>query len=62
MEFLSICESDATSSPSVGEIFVDRYTAYTVPVLEAYSVQWRNKCTVEVNDEHLIVNGQDKVH
>ena len=52
----------AADTPIPGETFVDRYTAYTVPVLEAYCAQWRNKCTVEITAEHLIVDGQDKVH
>ena len=49
-------------TPIAGETFVDRYTAYTVPVLDAYCAQWRNKCTVEITDEYLIVDGQHKVH
>ena len=49
-------------TPIRGETFVDRYTAYTVPVLDAYCAQWKNKCTVEITVEHLIVDGQHKVH
>ena len=58
----AVADLGPADTPIPGETFVDRHTAYTVPVLEAYCAQWRNKCTVEITDEHLIVNGQDKVH
>ena len=57
----ALADLGAADTPIPGETFVDRYTAYTVPVLDAYCAQWRNKCTVEITDEYLIVDDQDKV-
>ena len=45
-----------------GEQLVDWYTKNKTNQFETFCAEWKNKCTVEFTDEHLIVDGEHRVH
>ena len=40
----------------------DWYTKNQTNKFEAYCSKWKNKCTVEFIDDHLVINGEHRVH